>query len=58
MTPEEIETRYGKDGLNMLYDCLLQNPVHELANWILMYHTDEQIGAWIKQLRADMEDEA
>jgi hypothetical protein len=58
MTPEEIETRYGKDALNMLYDCLLQNPVHELADWILMYHTDEQIGAWIKQLRADMEDES
>ena len=58
MTPEEIQARFGKEALGMLYDCILQNTTYALADWILMYHTDEQIGAWIKQLRADMEDES
>ena len=58
MTPKEIEERFGKKSLEMLYDCLLQNPVHELADWILAYHTSEQIGSWITQLIADEEDES
>ena len=58
MTPKEIEERFGKEALNMLYDCLLQNPVHDLADWILAYHTSEQIGSWITQLIADEEDES
>ena len=58
MTPKEIEERFGKKSLAMLYDCLLQNPVHDLADWILAYHTSEQIGAWITQLIADEEDES
>ena len=58
MTPEEIEARYGKEALDKLYDCLLQNPVHELADWILMYHTEEQINMWITQLNVDEEDES
>jgi len=58
MTPEEIQARFGKKALEMLYDCILQNPVHELADWILMYHTGEQIGAWIDTLKADEEDES
>jgi hypothetical protein len=53
MTPKEIEERFGKKSLEMLYDCLLQNPVHELADWILAYHTSEQIGSWITQLQED-----
>jgi hypothetical protein len=56
MTPEEIQARFGKEALEMLYDCLLQNPVHELANWILAYHTSEQIDAWINTLKADEEE--
>ena len=32
MTPEEIEERYGKDALNMMYDSIMQNPVHELLS--------------------------
>jgi hypothetical protein len=56
MTPEEIEARYGKEALDRLYDCLLQNPVHDLADWILTFY-DEQIDAWIKQLKADEEDD-
>ena len=55
MTPEEIQARFGKEALDMLYDCLLQNPVHELADWILMYHTEEQINMWITQLNVDEE---
>ena len=55
MTPEEIEKHFGKEALDMLYDCILQNPVHELADWILMFHTSEQIGAWINTLKADEE---
>ena len=58
MTPNQIEERFGIGALNMLYDCILQSPVHELANWILSYHTDEQIGDWVMQLKADMEDES
>ena len=58
MTPEEIQARFGKAALDKLYDCLLQNPVHELAAWILMYHTEKQIDEWIAGLKADEEDEA
>ena len=57
MTPEEIEKHFVKEALEMLYDCLLQNPVHELADWILSYHTGEQIGAWIRTLKEDEEEE-
>jgi hypothetical protein len=58
MTPEEIEERYGKDALNMMYDCLLQNTVHGLADWILSTYTEQDIDAWITQLQEDMEDES
>jgi hypothetical protein len=58
MTPKEIEERFGKKSLEMLYDCLLQNPVHDLADWILAYHTEAQIVDWIYQLKADEEDES
>jgi hypothetical protein len=58
MTPEEIEARYGKEALDRLYDCLLQNPVHDLADWILTFYDEQAIDAWIKQLKADEEDEA
>jgi len=58
MTPEEIEKKFGKAALDMLYDCILQNPVHALADWIISYHTEEQIVDWIYQLKADEKDEA
>lgn len=57
MTPKEIEERFGKKALEMLYDCLLQNPVHDLADWIISYHTEEQIVDWIYQLKADEADQ-
>ena len=55
MTPEEIEKRFGKEGLDMLYDCILDRAVHELADWILAYQTENEIARWIAELRADME---
>jgi len=35
---------------------LLQNPVHELADWILTFYDEQAIDAWIKQLKADEEE--
>ena len=58
MTPEEIQTRYGKEALGMLYDCILQNTTYALADWILKYHTEKQIDEWIAGLKADEEDES
>lgn len=57
MTPEEIEARYGRDALNMMYDSILQNPVHELANWILSMYTEQDIKEWVAQLIKDEEDD-
>ena len=56
MTPENIKAIFGEDSLNMLYDCILQNPVHYLADWILTYHDEQQIGDWIVGLKADQEE--
>lgn len=56
MTPENIKAMFGEDSLNMLYDCLLQNPVHVLADWILSYHDEQQIGDWIFGLKANQEE--
>jgi len=58
MTPEEIQTRFGKEALGMLYDCILQNTTYALADWILEYHTEKQIDEWIAGLKADEEDES
>ncbi len=58
MTPEQIERMFGEEALNMLYDCLLQNAVHDLADWILSYHDEQQIGDWIVGLKADEEDDS
>lgn len=53
MTPEEIEKHFGKEALDMLYDCILDRAVHELADWILAYQTENEIARWIAELRAD-----
>jgi hypothetical protein len=58
MTPKQIEERFGTQSLEMLYDYLLEFPVHELADWVLSYHTDEQIGDWIVQLKDIRGDES
>jgi hypothetical protein len=56
MTPEEIKKHFGAEALDMLYDCVLQNPVHELADWILTFYSDEEVGKWINELKADQEE--
>lgn len=53
MTPEEIRTHFGEDGLNMLYECVLSHPAKELANWIFSFHTEQQIAEWVMQLKQD-----
>jgi len=53
MTPDEIKHHFGEEALNMLYDCLLENPVHYLADWILSYHSEQEIGAWILNLKEE-----
>jgi hypothetical protein len=58
MTSAEIKLMFGEEALNMLYDCLLQNPVHDLADWILSYHDEQQIGDWIVGLKSDEEDDS
>ena len=55
MTPEEIKKHFGEDSLNLLYDCILQNPVHELADWILELTPEKDIATWIGDLKADEE---
>ena len=57
MTPEEIEARYGRDALNMIYDSIMQNPVHELADWILSMYTEQDIKEWVEQLNKDEEED-
>ena len=41
----------------MLYDDLLNCAVHDLADAILGYKTEKEISEWIKELKADMEEE-
>ena len=53
MNPEEIAERYGDECLALLYDCILQNPVHDLADWILSFYTPTQIAQWILDLQED-----
>mgnify|MGYP006286295447 CR=1 FL=1 len=58
MNPEDIAQQFGDESLARLYDCILQNPVHELANWILSFHTPTQIAQWILQLQEDENENA
>ena len=58
MTPEEIEEKFGVDALNKLYDVILDRAVYDLADEILMYHSEEDIKEWLKILAEDeLEDE-
>ena len=57
MTPEEIIKHFGREALDKLYDCILQNPVHALADWILSYQSEKEIAQWVTQLRQDEEEE-
>ena len=56
MTPEEITKHFGKDALNKLYDVILDRPVHELADWVLLYQSEQEIGKWLLDLKEDEEE--
>jgi hypothetical protein len=47
MTPEEIESKFGKEALRRLYDSALNNPVHDLVNRIFHYKTEQEIAEWL-----------
>ena len=53
MTPEEIVRHFGKDALDKLYGVIMDRPVHELADWILSYHTEKEVGKWLMVLKQD-----
>ena len=53
MNPEEIKKHFGAERLNMLYDCIMDRAVHDLADWILSLHTEQQIAEWVMQLEQD-----
>lgn len=53
MNPDEISKHFGAEALDMLYECIMENPVHVLADWILSLHTEQQIAEWVGQLRQD-----
>ena len=55
MTPQEIAQRFGDETLARLYDDILDNPVHQLATWILHFYNEEQIKAWIEGLNEEQE---
>ncbi len=56
MTPEEIQTRYGKEAFERLFDDMLQNPKYELVSWVLELTSEEEIAEWIADLQSDEED--
>jgi hypothetical protein len=55
MTPDEIKQHFGKEALDMLYDCILQNTTYALADWILELTSEKDIATWIGDLKADEE---
>jgi hypothetical protein len=56
MTPEEIKKHFGAEALDMLYDCVLQNPAYALADWIFSLMPEKEIAEWIVGLKADEEE--
>ena len=56
MTPQEIKDKFGEDALNMLYDDMLQNPKHELVDWVFELTDEAEIAEWVADLKQDMED--
>lgn len=58
MNPEDIAQQFGDESLARLYDVILDRPVHDLADWILSFHTPAQIAQWILQLKEDDDEDA
>lgn len=55
MRPEDIEAKFGAQALRDLYDVILDRSVRDLADWILVYQSEEKIAQWLKQLDEDKE---
>ena len=53
MNPDEIKKHFGAERLAMLYDCIMDRTMHDLADWILSLHTEQQIAEWVMQLEQD-----
>ena len=53
MNPEEIKKHFGAERLDMLYDCIMDRTMYDLADWLLSLHTEQQIAEWIIQLEQD-----
>ena len=53
MNPDEIVKHFGKERLDMLYDCIMDRTMYDLADWLLSLHTEQQIAEWIFQLEQD-----
>lgn len=56
MKPEEIVQHFGEEGLRQLQDVILDRPMRQVANWVLEFYTEQQIGEWLVQLRQDEEE--
>jgi ribosomal protein S27AE len=53
MMPAEIVQHFGKDALKQLRDVIMDRPIHEIADWVLMYQSEEDIANWLVDLRQD-----
>lgn len=53
MRPEEIVEKFGAQALDKLYYVLFDRSIHDLADWVLSYHSEEDIASWLKQLDRD-----
>ena len=53
MNPEDIAKRFGDESLRRLYDVIFDRPLYEMANWILMHQSEDEIKAWLDQLDED-----
>ena len=53
MKPDEIKTVFGEGALRTLYDVIFDRSVHDMADWILMYHDETEIKLWLEQLAED-----
>ena len=56
MNPEDIKAKFGKAALNRLYDVIFDRSVHDMADWILSFHSEQEIKEWIDQLYEDEEE--
>jgi len=53
MQPNEIKEVFGKEALEDLYDVIMDRHIQDIADWVLMFYGEEEIGKWIATLRED-----